>query len=377
MKVKKVGITFLVLGLIMTASFAAGAYARADAEKSSYIIVSGKDITIISAARSSDTEELASQCGYDTDEYIIETTDCGEYTAVELFPAMDYSLSVDGETLIGRATGGTVGALLEERGVTLGEEDILSVSPELEVSDGIEIKISRVTYGEDIKEEPLLHSTEYIDSADLCRGEEKTVSEGRDGVRKLTYSVRYVDGEEDSRKLVEDETVTEPTPTVIARGIKETPKPVEQNKTSPSKTTAAATKSESDHTKSTTSSQAPSENKTTSGSTVTVGDGVITASSGAEYAYAGKLSMKATAYSYNAGGYTSSGAPAQVGIVAALPSTLAPGTRVYIVSDDGKYTYGPAVVGDIPGSDVIDLFFETEYECRQFGIRQVTVYVLS
>ena len=103
----------------------------------------------------------------------------------------------------------------------------------------------------------------------------------------------------------------------------------------------------------------------------------MTTASGEELSYSKIIGIKAYAYTYSAGSLTASGAPVQVGIVAMLRSTLPQGTRVYVVTNDGKYTYGPAVVGDVPGGDIIDLFFETAEECRQFGVRNATVYVLD
>ena len=88
--------------------------------------------------------------------------------------------------------------------------------------------------------------------------------------------------------------------------------------------------------------------------------------------------MTATAYTYTSGAnITSSGVPAQVGVVAALPRTLPQGTRVYIVSPYGSWEYGVATVGDRPANDIIDLFMETYDECIQFGVRDALVYVLD
>ena len=84
-----------------------------------------------------------------------------------------------------------------------------------------------------------------------------------------------------------------------------------------------------------------------------------------------------TATAYYGGGTTSSGAPAQVGIVAALPGVIPAGTRVYIVSPYGSWEYGVAVVGDTPGINVVDLYMDTYEECIQFGMRDALVYILG
>ena len=52
---------------------------------------------------------------------------------------------------------------------------------------------------------------------------------------------------------------------------------------------------------------------------------------------------------------------------------------MYIVSNDGQYIYGYCVAEDIGGGikgNKVDLYFDTEAECIQFGIRSCTAYIL-
>ena len=56
------------------------------------------------------------------------------------------------------------------------------------------------------------------------------------------------------------------------------------------------------------------------------------------------------------------------------------GTRMFIVSDDGQYIYGIATAEDCGGGvkgNHIDLYFDTTYECFQYGVRTCTVYFLG
>jgi 3D (Asp-Asp-Asp) domain-containing protein len=55
---------------------------------------------------------------------------------------------------------------------------------------------------------------------------------------------------------------------------------------------------------------------------------------------------------------------------------------MYIVSADGKYTYGYAIAADTGGFAkrnpyMVDLYFNTESACINFGIRNVKIYVLE
>lgn len=336
--------------------------ARTAEDPHSYVVCCDSDINVVSLPETP-PEKIASMCGYEPEEYIILTEERDGYTLVTLRKALDVTLEADGEVREIRATGGTVGELLEEFDVTLGEEDIVSHAADAPLEDGMAVKIGRVTYKEVSEEEAIPHGTVYKDSDSLYKGTEETVTEGSDGVRRYTYRVKYIDGVETGRELVNQETVTEAVDTVIARGTKEKEKP----KPAPAPTPAPSTGN----------SSSGSGGGSTQTHTVTEEAGTITTPSGEVFTYSKFLTMKATAYTFPPGAITSSGAEVQVGIVAALPSTLKPGTRVYIVTVDGQFVYGPAIVGDTPGSDIIDLFYDTLDECYQFGAQQAYVYILD
>lgn len=81
-----------------------------------------------------------------------------------------------------------------------------------------------------------------------------------------------------------------------------------------------------------------------------------------------------TAYAYVAGGYGASGNPAVVGTVAVDPSIIPLGTRLYVEG------YGYAIANDTGGNIIgytLDLVMDTEYECYQWGVRTVNVYILD
>ena len=93
--------------------------------------------------------------------------------------------------------------------------------------------------------------------------------------------------------------------------------------------------------------------------------------------------MTATAYTNTDPGctiWTAIGTLCRVGAIAVDPTVIPYGTRMYIVSDDGRYIYGIAVAEDCGKSikgDRIDLYFDTDDECWTFGIRSCTVYFLG
>lgn len=94
--------------------------------------------------------------------------------------------------------------------------------------------------------------------------------------------------------------------------------------------------------------------------------------------YTSVKKVQATAYTYT-GNRCSTGVYPQPGYIAVNPNVIPYGTKMYIVSADGKYTYGYAVAADTGGfinsrPNNVDLFFSTEAACRAFGRRDVYIY---
>ena len=112
------------------------------------------------------------------------------------------------------------------------------------------------------------------------------------------------------------------------------------------------------------------------------GEGTITLPSGEVLTFTHKEVFRATAYCRTdvGGEITATGTPTRVGAIAVDPSVIPYGTKMFIVSRDGQYIYGVAVAEDCGKSikgNRIDLFYETDPECVEFGIRDCDVYFLG
>ena len=95
--------------------------------------------------------------------------------------------------------------------------------------------------------------------------------------------------------------------------------------------------------------------------------------------YSRVISSLATAYCDK--GLTATGTQARVGAIAVDPEYIPYGTRMFILSKDGEYIYGIATAEDCGSKEHIygsriDLHYDTEEECVQFGARMCWVYVL-
>lgn len=230
---------------------------------------------------------------------------------------------------------------VRECGYTLSSADEINFDGE-SVATSAKIEVRSISYSYETVEEEIPFETEYTESDSLYKGQSETKQEGQNGVVTKTYSVaRYNDGTEKSRELSSEEITVQPVNKLIINGTKNMP--------------AAQT--------------AVSAASDTSGHTI------------AGHTYSKKITMNATAYTNQPGANkTATGTTPHPGTVAVDPKVIPLGTKLYVVSNDGKYVYGEAVAEDTGGAikgNKIDLFYPTRNECMQFGRRDVTVYVLN
>jgi len=114
-----------------------------------------------------------------------------------------------------------------------------------------------------------------------------------------------------------------------------------------------------------------------------IGENTITTPEGEVLTYTKAEQFVATAYHNSDPGctiWTSTGTLCRVGAIAVDPKVIPYGTRMYIVTNDGKYIYGIATAEDC-GSSIkgnrVDLYYNSVAECNRFGIRDCTIYFLG
>ncbi len=97
--------------------------------------------------------------------------------------------------------------------------------------------------------------------------------------------------------------------------------------------------------------------------------------------YSSVVKVQATAYTYT-GNRCSTGVYPQPGYIAVNPKVIPYGTKMYIVSADGRYKYGYAVAADTGGfikkrPTNVDLFMASQAACVAFGRRDVYIYFIT
>lgn len=300
-------------------------------------ILTGTDDTAIVLDDSANVEDFSSRLvNVDTNARGYEVT---------LTEGQTVSVSYRGAALTAEAQNETISALLSRLHITPGPLDMIGV--DLSGSGAVLTIDSDLTFY-DKTVESVACQTQRVSTPDLPQGEERVVQPGLDGTRTAVYEVVYSGGEQVSRQLVEasDSTAVDK---IVEYG------------------TAVDTVDSSDRI-----------SKVTKNSD---GSGLLTFKSGATMKFSTTKDMTATAYTAGTGGAdycTATGTMVHVGVVAVDKRVIPLGTRMYILTDDGKVVYGVAAAEDtgVFGNKV-DLYYDTYNQCINFGRRAATVYLLS
>lgn len=279
-----------------------------------------------------DAIELA---GYDTEMYVLtdEMVDENGTKRLTLKKKFGVDISIDGTEYTAYTIDSTVSEILEAEGITLNEYDKVTPSLNEQLTGESQIKITRVV--KHVEEELVDISYETIKrtTPELLVGENRVAQQGVNGQAKHTVEITFEDDIETSREIISEEIIKQPQPRVLEAG--------------------------------------------TGGSVVSRG--------GEQLRYSKVIDVTATAYSVEGYSYkntvTAIGTKCRVGAIAVDPKVIPLGSRVYVTSADGKaWIYGTAVCEDTGGKikgNRIDLYFNTQKECINFGVQKAKIYILQ
>lgn len=239
-------------------------------------------------------------------------------------------------------TKATVGEALIEAGVSVEELDEVDPPVDTAVWADMTVTVAKVTVDKIVVEENIPYTTSKQETDSLYKGEKETVQRGENGLKSVVYEVTYKDGVEISRDSVSEETIYEPKAEIVKVGTKAKAAAVQSTDSLPSR---------------------------------------------GSIRYKASYKMRATAYDPSPsanGGHTTTatGTAIKHGVVAVDPSVIPLGSRLYIESADGgkSWVYGYAIAGDTGGAikgNKIDLCYNSRSEAYSFGVRQANVYVLD
>lgn len=343
-KAQKFGLALklTVLAAVMVTALAQRAFAR------TYVIRDGHRVVTYTTF-ATDPEEVLGEAGLSLQEHDTFTTqEDRRGSSITIRRGQRVKIRYYGEEMEVTTYGETVGGLLTRMDMTVEDTDVLSHPMSADTADGMELRVDRVQTRLETFTTAVPCEVRYCRDASLEEGLETVLVEGSDGELLCTAEVTYVNGREESRKILSQTMTAAPVTEVIALGTAE-----------------------------------PSEPEVHSDGQLVIADGYITLPTGEVLTYTGTAQIRATAYTHTDAGcdlITATGTTVHRGTVAVDPRYIPYGTRMFIVSNDGEYVYGISVAedcgGDIKG-DRMDLYFPTFYECIQFGRRNCTIYFLG
>lgn len=268
---------------------------------------------------------------------------------VVILNSYDLTINVDGETRQVKSTAKTVGDLLAEQGIVLDSDDEVVPTAETELSHNLTIDVLRVEYVTREASEKIPFSKKTVKSASMTKGISKITTKGVDGAKTVVYKDKIVNGEVAETSFVSETVTKNPVAQVTTVGTlqKLGNNRIEKNGNPISELTL------------------PSK--------YTIGENNVPT----DYKY--KITGRAAAYC-EPGGKTATGKAVMPGRVAVNPKQIPYGTEMWIVSNDGV-VYGYAVAEDTGGFAkkgyyTVDLYMNSVSQCRQWGDRGVTIYVL-
>ena len=332
-----------LLAVVLAIACAVPLLSQTVSAKNTYVITDGDQVTVHTTYETNPAVVL-DEVGLElSDVDVFETTNKDGVSEITVLRGMTVLVYSGGNVMQIVSYGETVGQMLTRMGIPLTENSIVSVSLDDMIYDGMEILIQTTLTSTDSYTAVIPFEIQYQETNLLDEGVEVILTAGVDGQKLCTAEVTYIDGEESSRELLTEEVISEPVTQIVAIGT----------------------------------------GKVKGGSKKPIiGDGVIITGSGDVLTYTHRDTFKATAYcrTDEGGEWTSTGTRTRVGAIAVDPKVIPYGTRMFIITKDGSYIYGVATAEDCGGAikgKRLDLVYETDPECRRFGIRNCDVYFLG
>lgn len=248
-------------------------------------------------------------------------------------------INLDGVPRMVNTDKDTVGGLMESLTDIVSADYVLQgeVSKNTELTKNMVINLTSITEKKTTKTETIAYDTEIRENPDLEEGKENVLQEGENGELSIITKENYSGAELISSEIVGELVTKEAKNKIIERGTKKEELKIEVKKESAKKQPAAIPVSVKENT---------SFNVVATG--YTPGDPGCT-------------------------GITYTGTKASRGTIAVDPSVIPFGTKLYIPG------YGYGVAADTGGAikgHKIDLCYDTRTEALNWGIQNVTVYVV-
>ncbi|MFE1905926.1 ubiquitin-like domain-containing protein [Streptomyces gardneri] len=129
----------------------------------------------------------------------------------------------DGRERVVRTNSATIREALAEAGITLSGQDTTSVAADSFPRDGQTVTVLRITGSRQVREETVPYAVERVRDPELFAGTEVVERQGLAGVRRVTYSLRTVNGVRQKPRRTGEEIVREPVSRKVRVGTRALP----------------------------------------------------------------------------------------------------------------------------------------------------------
>lgn len=134
--------------------------------------------------------------------------------------ATAFELTLYGEMIEARTQATTVGEMLQEKNITLGPNDRVSLPRDTAITEGMELRVWREGKQTLTVEEEVGFETEVISDANRPANYRETKTPGEKGARSVTYEVIIQDGKEVARTEIASVVITPAKKQVEIHGTK-------------------------------------------------------------------------------------------------------------------------------------------------------------
>lgn len=305
---------------------------------------------------SDNIESAVEAAGFDLSDYKITSKQTsGRLTTVSVEQTFPVYITFGNDTHCVKAVSSTVSDILGEAGFEIDEYDLVEPSADTLITETAYIDYTDISYVTGSYTESIPHEMNIVYSSAQKSGT-STVQNGSDGLQQVNYTSKVVNGvtvEMNIDSVVTLSYAVNGTKTIGTGG-------------SSSASASASVKTSSD---------------VSCISTLNPNSPIYLDANGVPVSYSKRLTVQATAYTYT-GHNCATGVAPQPGYIAVNPNIIPYGTRMYIVSSDGRYVYGYAIAADTGGfvkksPTNVDLFMPTKAACSAFGRRNVEIYILD
>ncbi len=287
---------------------------------------------------------------------------------VELVKKNTGTLAVDGQLIQYRTGAQTVGELLQQEGIEMGELDRVEPTKAAALSQVTKVEVIRVEVSELPVQEAIPYQTIEKENPDLEKGKSKLIQEGVDGSKSFVERVLFENGKEIKRSTIYQTIRKEPVDEIREVGSKEVLVKAPESPAVVKQETAKAIEEKAVNQTpiADTPAQAPDQ---TPAQEVNQKPKPVE-NSGPEGAI--KRVLNCTAYTAT-GNATASGVMPRANHTIAAWGGLPFGTKVYIPALGTTFTVEDR--GGAVTEGIIDIYMDTYNECIQFGRQNLEAYI--